>query len=517
MTRNICGITSAVPFGTYGSCSSPNGVETPGYYQVLPTGEDSDSYDFSRMQKMSKLRGRVKLCVTNNTRPDRWSGYALMFALAFALSNAAQICAESLLLRGATVHTVSGETIAPGDVLIRNGKIAAVGKTIKTNDATVVSLTGQHLYPGLIAATSSLGLTEINAVRASQDTSEVGEYTPDVQAWIAVNPDSELIPVARANGIAHALTVPLGASVSGQSGLIALDGWTTEQMTIKHPAALHLFWPSMVLEQTARGQSRGSSNTKSLDDQAKDRVRKLKEIDDFFTEAESYAKAQRASKKENRQSSISIPAWEAMLPFLQGQIPLVIHANEVRQIKAAVNWAVGRNYRIILAGGRDAWMVASLLAEHKVPVIYEAMFDLPARDIEPYDVHFKTPGLLQKAGVTVIFSQGAGATPATQVRNLPYAAAQAAAFGLPADEALKGITLYPARILQVADRLGSIETGKDATLFAADGDILDIRSRVTRIWIGGREVSLQSRHTRLFEKYKGRPSSKPSAPAIGGQ
>ena len=196
-----------------------------------------------------------------------------------------------------------------------------------------------------------------------------------------------------------------------------------------------------------------------------------------------------------------------MIPFGQGKIPVMIHADEVRQIKAAVQWATSSGHPMILAGGRDAWMVANLLAEKRIPVIYESTFELPERDTESYDIYFKAPALLHKAGVRVIFSEGLGATPAAQVRNLPYAAAQAVAFGLPADEALKGITLYPAQVLQADDRLGSITVGKDAALFAADGDILDIRTTVKRLWIGGREISLETRHTRLYEKYRQRPKA----------
>lgn len=415
--------------------------------------------------------------------------------------------AESLLLRGAVVHTVSGPTLAPGEVLIQNGKIAGVGPRLEASGVQVIDLPGLHLYPGLIAPTTSLGLTEINAVRATLDASEVGEFTPDVQSWIAVNPDSELFPVARANGITHALVVPQGATVSGQSGLIALDGWTMEQMSVKRPVALHLFWPNLQLNTTPREQARDKSKWKSLDDQAKERRKKIKEVEDFFAEAQAYGKAKQAADRPGGGRWDSVPAWEAMLPFVQGKIPLMVHADDIQQIKTAVNWAAANGYRMILAGGRDAWMAANLLAEKKIPVIYESVFELPARDTESYEIHFKAPALLYKAGVRVIFSEGPGAPSATQVRNLPYAAAQAAAFGLPSDEALKGITLYAAQVLQVADRLGSIETGKEASLFAADGDILDIRTNVKKMWIAGREVSLESRHTRLYEKYRQRPTA----------
>ena len=414
--------------------------------------------------------------------------------------------AETILITGAAVHTVSGPTLGSAQVLIKDGKIAAVESAIKVKADRVVKLNGYHLYPGLIAASTSLGLTEINAVRASQDTAEVGDYTPDVQAWIAVNPDSELLPVARANGITHALALPMGGIVTGQSGLIALEGWTTEQLTVKQPVALHLFWPGMALDTTPREQFKDKSKWKSLEDQAKERRKKLKQIDDFFEEARAYAKAREAAGKSAAPDAGLQPAWEAMLPLVRGDIPLMIHAQEIRQIKSALTWVNTRSYKMILAGGQDAWKAAELLAKSKIPVIYEGVFQQPARDTEAYDIHFRAPEILRKAGVTVIFGPGAGSSAAANIRNLPYAAAQAVAFGFPADEALKAVTLYPAQVLGVGDRLGSIEIGKEATLFASDGDILDLRANVKRMWIAGREVSLESRHTRLYEKYKLRPT-----------
>jgi imidazolonepropionase-like amidohydrolase len=195
-----------------------------------------------------------------------------------------------------------------------------------------------------------------------------------------------------------------------------------------------------------------------------------------------------------------------MLPFVRGEYPLVIHADEVRQIKSAVAWAATNQWKIILAGGRDAWRVAPLLATNRVPVIYEHVFTQPVRDTDAYDVHFRAPEFLRQAGVTVVF--GTGVDSASLVKNLPFQAAQAVAFGFPAAEAVKGITLYPAQVAGMAGRLGSIDPGKDATFFVMDGDVLDIRANVKRMWIAGQEVSLESRHTRLYEKYKSRPRSK---------
>lgn len=418
-------------------------------------------------------------------------------------------CAEALLLRGATVHTVSGETLAPGEVLIRDGKIAAVGKTVAAEGAVAIDLSGQHLYPGLIALNTVLGLTEISGVRSTQDTTEVGDdFTPDVESWVAVNPDSELIPVTRANGIAYFEPAPEGHIISGQSALVATAGWTTEEMTIRKPIALHLFWPGMNLDTTPKEKARDKSKWKSLDEQAKERRARIQAAEDFFEEAKAYARAKDAAAKGKASVPQLVPAWEAMLPYVRGELPVVVHADEVRQIRAAIDWADTNHYKVILASARDAWMVASSLAEKHVPVVYAHTFTQPPRDSAAYDVQFRAPSILQQAGVQVTFSTGADSFNAALIKNLPYSAAQALAFGLPEAEALKGLTLYPAQVAGVADRLGSIEPGKDATLFAADGDILDIRANVKRMWIAGKEVSLESRHTRLYEKYKNRPRPK---------
>lgn len=412
---------------------------------------------------------------------------------------------ETVLYSGATVHTVSGETLSPGFMLTKGTKILSVSTTAPaTKPDRTVDLQGLHLFPGIILPTSSLGLTEISSVRATQDTTETGTFTPDVRAWLSVNPDSELIPVARANGITHALVLPLGGTVSGQSGVISLAGWTMEEMTVKAPVALHVFWPAMHLNVTPKELARGAK-AKSPEDQAKERSKRVRELDEFFAEAHAYASARGVAPKDGK-AATKIPAWEALLPVVRGELPVIVHANDVRQIKAALVWAESRKYKIVIAGGRDAWRVAEELAAKNVAVIFESTFDQPARDTDAYDSHFKGAATLHKAGVKVLFSEGSGASNATSARNTPYSAAQAVAFGLPEAEALKGLTLYPAQVLGLENRLGSLEADKEATFFASDGNILDLRTNVKRMWIAGREVPLDSRHTRLYEKYKGRPA-----------
>ena len=438
----------------------------------------------------------VSLCSSVfSVRSGLKSGAALITLLFLPF----QSHAETILFRNATIHTVSGPVIPSGSIMVKNGRIVEIGEKLK--DARkradkIVRLNGAHLYPGLIATTSSLGLVEINALRQTRDYREVGSYTPDVFSWVSVNPDSELIPVARANGISHFLAVPEGGTVPGVSGLMATAGWTVETMAVKPLAALHLAWPAMTISATS------SRKPADQEKQARERVQK---IDEFFNQAEAYAKAKEATPKDRFKS---VPAWEPMIPFLKGDAPIIIHADKTATVKSAVEWAAGRNYQnVIIAGGRDAWRVAKLLAKHKTPVIYEATFDQPARDTDPYDIQFKAPEILRKAGATVAISMGTGSFATSNVRNLPYAAAQSIAFGMPEAEALKALTLIPAKLLGVGDRLGSIEKGKEATFIAVDGDIFDIRANVQRMWIAGKEVSLESRHTRLYEKYKARPKT----------
>lgn len=451
---------------------------------------------------------------------------ALFLALLLAASPA---FAGAQLFRGATLHTVTGLTLTNASLLVRDGTIAALGRGLDAPGAEVVDLAGRHVFPGLISPATSLGLLEIEAVRATRDTADVGAYTPDVFAWVAVNPDSDLIPVARANGYTHVETVPLGGVVSGHSAVIALNGWTIEEMTQRRAAGLHVFWPSFALNPAPAGRpGRGRSN----DERVRDRDRQLQEIDEFFDQAEAYARRYPDAAVPPRsfpgettpQPSASpdgparVPAWEAMLPVVRGEIPLFLHAQEMRAIRSAVEWAARRKYRAVLVGGRDAWRIPEVLATHGVPVAFDSVFALPVRDTDPYDVHFAAPAILARAGVQVAFTAGVRDRFATRtIRNVPYAAAQAMAFGLSRDDALRGLTLVPARILGVDDRLGSLEVGKEATFFAADGDILDIRTRVLRLWIAGREVSLESRHTRLYEKFRARPKPGAAPAASGGR
>ncbi len=401
---------------------------------------------------------------------------------------------------GAVIHPVSGPVVSNATLVAHSdGRIALINSQGPPAGIPTVDLPGLHLYPGLMASATTLGLIEIDSVRATVDTTEVGEFLPEAQAWQAVNPDSEVIPVTRANGITHAEVVPAGASVAGHSSVICLAGWTTEQMVRQRLAALHVYWPSFGLD-LAPKSVRGDG-WKSIEDQVKERTKSLRELDNYFNEAEAYVRLSQV--RGNEPGFQQTPAWEAMRPVLQGAVPVLVHADDVAQIRSAAEWLIRRKFRGAIVGGLDAVRCADLLATNHIPVVYTREFALPPRDSDPYDVQYATPSRLQRAGVTVIFGDGQGS--ASFVRNLPYSAGQAVAFGLSSEEALKGLTLYPATLFGLQASLGTLEPGKQADLVATDGDILDPKTSVKRMWIAGREVDLSSRHTRLYERYRQRP------------
>lgn len=395
---------------------------------------------------------------------------------------------KPIVLLNGTVHTVSGDTFANAHVLFENGKITFIGTTISLpENAERIDITGKHVYPGLIALNTKIGLTEIGAVRATDDMAETGSINPNVRANAAFNPDSELIPVARANGIAVVQSMPVSGLISGLSSLMMMDGWTWEDMTLRSPLALHINWPSM-------GYTRENSQSKERRDE------RIQQIKDTITAARAYWKAREANPAEHDTDS----RWEAMKTVLDGNVPVMIQADDIREIQAAITWAQNEGLKVILSGGRDSWRITEWLKERNVPVVVYNAHSLSFREWEPFDTGFTLPKKLYEAGVKYCISYpGSGyASEDPHLRNLPYQAAASAAYGLPKDEALKALTLYPAQIMGVSDRIGSIETGKDATLIVTSGDPLEIRTQVERMYIQGREIDLTSRHTMLYEKYK---------------
>lgn len=394
-----------------------------------------------------------------------------------------------LAIVGGTVHTVSGKTLTDATIVIRKGRIAAVGADVAIpKKAERIDATGKHVYPGLFSAHSNIGLVEINSVRATLDEDEAGSINPNVKAWVSVNPDSEMIPTTRSNGVLLALTAPSGGLISGQSAVLQLDGWTYEDLTLEPAVGMHLVWPAMapVIDWETE---------KSAKEQVATRDKALTSLRKAFDDARAYRTAQ-ASDRPGPQDA----RWEAMLPLLEGEQPLIVAADDLQQIQAAVAFAVEHELRLVINGGYDAPLCAELLVKHDVPVIVSDVYRLPRRRAEPYDTPFTVPKRLHEAGVRFCIA-GGGRFGASMLRNLPYHAAMAAAFGLPEKEALRSITLSPAEILGVADRVGSLEEGKDATLIITDGDPLETATVVEAAFVQGRPVDLDDRHKRLYRKY----------------
>lgn len=400
---------------------------------------------------------------------------------------------RTIAIINAAIHPVSSPAIEKGTIVFDKGKITAVGSSVPVpQGAEVIDAAGKHVYPGLMSPDTYIGLTEIGAVRASRDRAETGRINPNVRAEVAFNPESELIPVARANGITTIVTAPGGGLLSGTSAVMMMDGWTWEDMRQKAPAALVVQWPNMNIQ-------RGWWVTKSEEEQKKERDAQLKEIADAFRDARAYMKAKKAEEQKGIPYHNIDKRWEAMIPVLEGKIPVVVDATEMQQIQAAVAWSQQENVKLIIKGGHDAWRVADLLKKNNIPVLAGGIHRLPGRRFERYDEPFVLPKKLYDAGITfAIISE----EEAAHERNLPYNAAQAAAYGLPKDEALKAITLYPAQIFGVADKIGSLEVGKDATLIVTTGDPLEIICNVEMEFIQGRRIDLSSKHTMLYEKYK---------------
>jgi len=398
-----------------------------------------------------------------------------------------------IVLTGGTIHPVSGPDIPGGMILFDKGKIVSIGRDLQLPPNTErIDITGKHVYPGMILATSTTGLMEIGAVRATRDVVETGSVNPNVRAEVAVNPESEIIPVTRANGITVAITMPGGGVVSGTAAGLERDGWTWEDMTLRAPVGMVVNWPSMSI-------NRAWWERRSEEEQIKAREKQLDELRNAFRDARAYMVAKKAEVAGTGPHHDTDLRWEAMIPVLEGRIPVLLDAGDIRQIEAAVAWADQEKVRLVITGGHDAPLAAELLKEHGVSVIAGPVDATPWRRWEPYDGPYTLPKRLYEAGVKYCITGDGGYE---NERNLPYQAAQAAAYGLPADEALKAVTLYPAELYGIDDRVGSLEPGKDATLIVTTGNPLETMTNVEMEYIRGKSVQLTSRHTHLYDKYR---------------
>ena len=414
---------------------------------------------------------------------------------------------------GATVHPIDGAPIDGATIVFNEGIIVAIGRGVAVpSGAEMIDATGKHVYPGLIASATSLGLVEIGAVGVTDDQREMGDLNPNVRAAIAVNPDSEHIPVARANGIALAASRPGGGLISGHSVLLRLDGWSWEDLAVDDSLGIEIQWPSLGggRRRYMEGEDQhhihdGAGNDEGpMADEPPDRTaernagraKRVEQIKEIFEQARIYCKNRSADSaiKDGIAPDLRL---EGLRPAIEGSCPVFLHAQGAREIRESVEWAIGAGLRPVIIGGRDAPRIASFLAERKVPVVYGPVHRVPSNRGDAYDEPFTGPARLAEAGVE--FSIGSFDT--SNMRNLPYHAATAAAFGLSPEKALESITIAPARIFGVADRYGSLVRGKSATMIITDGDPLEIMTNVEAMWIDGRRVDLTSRHTQLRDKY----------------
>lgn len=400
-------------------------------------------------------------------------------------------------LVGGTIHTASGPDIPKGTIVIRDGKIVSVSAGASpAADGPVIDVTGKQIYPSLFPPVTFLGLAEIASTPATVDTTEIGAINPDARADVAMNFDSEQLPVARSGGVLIAGVTPAGGIISGSVAVMKLDGWTREDATLKAPAAIAVDWPNLQID-------RSPTAPRSVRVQEKKRDEAVEKLKNAFHDARAYGKAKGAEGEAGIPRHDGDVKLAALLPAIERKIPVIVTANRLDQIRDAVKWGQEENLRIVIWGGADAWRMAGELAKAGVPVILDSPLELPQREDEPYDAQFTGAGKLSAAGVLVLFNEGGGE--GSNVRNYPQVVATAVTFGFPREKAVAAMTLEPAKLYGVADRVGSIEAGKDATLIVTDGDILDLRSHVVAAYLDGRPLDLTDKQKRLYERYRDRP------------
>jgi imidazolonepropionase-like amidohydrolase len=394
------------------------------------------------------------------------------------------------LFTGGIAHIGNGQVIENSAIGFEKGKLILVADatTIRISSQdydTIINIQDKHIYPGIIALNTTIGLSEIEAVRSTNDFAETGSLNPSSRSIIAYNTDSKIIPTVRSNGVLIAEVAPQGGVVSGQSSVVKLDGWNYEDAAYKTDVGIHLNWPSMrVLK-----KSKAEQEEKQIEQSKKE----LNKIVMLFADARAYALN---SSIQNKNIHL-----ESMKGLFNGSKKLFVHCNYVKEIIASVNFCKEYGIKMVLVGGKDAWMVAGLLKENNIPVIIEQTHRLPSNEDEAVDLPYQLPFLLKSAGIEIAICN----TGFWQVRNLTFQAGTAAEYGLTKEEALTAITLTPARILGIDSTLGSLEPGKDATFVISDGDLLDMRSStVQAAFIDGRRLDLDNIQTQLYRKFSAR-------------
>ncbi|SEI84561.1 Imidazolonepropionase [Cyclobacterium xiamenense] len=387
------------------------------------------------------------------------------------------------LLQHARIYTVSNGVLQDTDLLIQNGKIAAIGKNLPEGNHLLIDCTGKRIYPGFIDSGTSLGLVEVNSLPETQDYMELGKVTPQMQALTAVNPNAVAIPVTRVSGVTTVLTQPRGGYFPGTAALIQLNGYTPDQMDAGFRGVLMNF-PSAA--------KAGNYDNRSAETIKKEAKKALDEIDALWEKATSYQAIQ-----DKGGSVAYYPEMAQLAKVVTGEIPLLVEVNAAGDILRAIEWVKDKAVDPVFTGVAEGWKVAEKLAASEIPVITGPVLSLPSRQSDPYDASYTNASKLQQAGVKVaIRSQDS-----ENVRNLPFHAGFAAAYGMGTEEALKAITLHPAEIFQVDDKLGSLEVGKSATLFLADGDPFEPKTQIEQVFIDGYKIPMTNRHIRLYQEF----------------
>lgn len=402
---------------------------------------------------------------------------------------------QPVVLRGATIHTVTNGTIQNGTIVLEGGKIVAIGgaEVPTPRAARVVDVTGKHIYPGLVDAYSTVGISEIGSVDVSNDVVEFGDFNPNVRAEVAVNAESRHIGTTRSAGVLVAFSTPAGGVISGLSSAMSLEGWTWEEMSMKGAAALNVNWPDPVARPRRFGGGGPGGPGGPPRPAPKSYAEQVQELKDYFAEARAYRDAVQAGQQGSTDTR-----YAAMIPALDGAIPVVVNADGVAQINDAITWGKEEGLRLVIRGGRDAIHVADRLRAENVPVILTATMAAPGRQHEAYDGAYSTPARLHAAGVKFAIAGGSGAL---YSNRLPWEAGVAVAFGLSEEEALKAVTINAAEMMGVSDKVGSLEVGKEATLLITTGTPLDLTSDIDQAYIQGREIDMMDIQKFFFQKY----------------
>ena len=412
---------------------------------------------------------------------------------------------QSYAIKGGKVYTLAGAPIENGIVVIRDGKIVAVGANVAIPaEAQIIDATGLEVYPGMFDAVTQIGLAEISQVSATMDVSELGSYNPELVAATAVNPASAHIPVTRANGITEVIAAPgtagfdsqSGGIVTGQASAFNLAGWTMNDMQLNRSVAMVVNWPS--IQTRTFDFATFSIKEKPYTDAKKEYDKSVNELSDWLDRARHYAQAKEKGSPALYERDLKL---ESLVPVVEGKLPVLVVADDQRDIRNAVEFCTKQNLKMILGGGAEAWKVKDLLKEKKIPVILGPTERIPDREDTPYDKPMTQPSELFAAGIPFAFSSFG----TSFSRRLPQYAGASVAYGLSHDEALKAVMLNAAQIFGLSDQLGTLETGKLANIIVTNGDPLELQTQVKFLFIKGQLTSLANRHSDFYEQYRKRP------------